>query len=546
MARICLALAIALIPAAASAFEIETPVSESCHEELTLAAATASMFPNFGNAPAPTDEQRRAMNDLVFDLPRRDPWTLALMIGVRSNDLGSRAPTDITGLTGIHDDPKQQDAHCIRREDDDGPEGDVGALAACRAFIIGELETGGLLDEQLDLAATERVESFFKFRGVYTISLPTFAYRLGRAIHAVEDGYAHAMRDPDTGNVRSVLNWIDAFGGSNYDEERDGYQHLSGLDDCRRTDAVQVARLTHARDAATAIFLAIVTQGPGRRARVEAAVDAALVLIPNCTKANDYCNAPELDESTSLRAFGCSSTGTPASLAFGLALLLLVTRRRSAFVIALALAPLAAYAEDPPVVEQTLPTPTTDTGVDPEKVPENAKPASGDEPAKNLPAAVQDRADVVRWHFDARVGAAWDDPAAGAALGLGLDYKTWSFGLLAEWNPWMSFDEVGSTRAGVANIYGTFAYRWYHSAKISLATRIEVGTSTMLFELLGIDKYTTGIYLGGTLTTVRFPISKRMALTFDPIHFALPTPRPFGLPFYYKQYRVTFGIEVAL
>jgi hypothetical protein len=26
----------------------------------------------------------------------------------------------------------------------------------------------------------------------------------------------------------------------------------------------------------------------------------------------------------------------------------------------------------------------------------------------------------------------------------------------------------------------------------------------------------------------------------------LPTPRPFGLPFYYKQYRATFGLEFRL
>ena len=536
------------VPVTASAFEIESPVSESCHEDLTLDAASASMFPAFAQAPTPTDEQRRAMNDLVFSLPRHDPWTLALLIGVRSNDIGDRAPTDVTSLIHIHDDPKQQDAHCIRRQEDDGPEGDVGALAACRAFIIGELEVGGLLEDDLDLVTTEPVRSFFRFRGKYTIQLPRFAYRLGRAIHAVEDGYAHAMRDPESGNVRSVLNWVDAFGGSSYDEARDGYPHLSGLDDCLRTDAVQVARLSHAREASTAIFLAIATPGAGRRQRVEAAVDAALTLIPNCTPANDYCSAPEIDEPTDLRSFGCDANGTPASLLFGLGLLALVTRRRGA-VIALALAavPMIAFAQTPPEpAPTTLPTPTSDDGVDPTKVPETATPMPGDAPAKNLPAAVQDRADVARWHFDARVGGAIDDPAIAGAVGFGLDYKTWSFGVLAEWNPWMSFDVVGSTRPGVANLYATAAYRWYHSARISLATRIEVGGSMMLFELLGIDKYTTGIYLGGTLTTVRFPLSQRMALTFDPIHFAMPAPRPFGLPFYYKQYRVTFGIEVAL
>ena len=64
-------------------------------------------------------------------------------------------------------------------------------------------------------------------------------------------------------------------------------------------------------------------------------------------------------------------------------------------------------------------------------------------------------------------------------------------------------------------------------------------------ELLGIDKYTTGAYLGLALTTVKFAVNNRMSLTFDPSHFALPAPRPFGLPFYYKQYRVTVGLEIA-
>ncbi|MBA3503044.1 MAG: hypothetical protein H0T65_21965, partial [Deltaproteobacteria bacterium] len=343
---------------AAHAFEIETPVSESCHEELTLDAASAAIFPPFAQAPAPTDEQRRAMNDLVFNLPRRDPWTLALLIGVRSNDLADRAPTDITGLIHVHDDPEQQDAHCIRREVDDGLAGDVSALAACRAFIIGELERGGLLEEQLDLAATEPVSSFFKFRGVYTIQLPKFAYRLGRAIHAIEDGYAHAMRDPDSGDVRHVLNWIEAYGGRNYDEARDGYPHLSVLDDCRRTDTVQVRRIQHARAGATAVFAAVATQGGGRRMRVEKAVDDALKLIPNCTPENDYCNAPELAEPKDFRGFGCDATGSPASLAFVLAILALVTRRR-AIVVALALvaAPLLAYAQDPAPAPAPAPTP---------------------------------------------------------------------------------------------------------------------------------------------------------------------------------------------
>lgn len=543
--------ALVTVPLTAYAFEIGTPITNPCHEEITLAATRAADFPAIADAPAPTDEQKRAMDDLVFSLPHRDPWSLALFIGVRSNDLESRAPTDLAGLIHVHDDPKKQDAHCIRREDDDGPEGDVGALAACRAFILGELETGGLLEETLDLSKTEPVESYFRFRGVYTIQLPTFAYRLGRAVHAVEDSYAHAMRDPDTGNVRSVLNWIDAFGKpASYSEERDGYPHLSVLDDCRRTEPVQLARIEHARESATNIIAAIASNEPNRRQRVEAAVDAALVLTPGCTPDNNYCDAPELDEPTDVRSFGCDASGGASSLLSGLIVLALVlaSRRRpfAAGALGVVLVVGLARADDPPASPEA----TTVVPVGDEVVPAKVKvvpvePPKNEVPDKDLPAKVQDKSDYARWHFDARFGAAWDSPAIAGAVGVGVDYKQWGFGLLGEWNPWMSFDVVGSTRPGVASLYGTVTYRWYHSDLISLGTRIELGSSTMLFELLGIDKYTTGVYLGVALTTVKFAVNKRMSLTFDPSHFALPAPRPFGLPFYYKQYRVTAGLEIA-
>jgi uncharacterized protein (TIGR03382 family) len=534
------------LPVTASAFEIGTPITNPCHEEITLDAALAAGFPAFSQAPAPTEEQDRAMDDLVFDLPRRDPWSLALFIGVRSNDLEARAPTDLASLIHVHDDPDKQDAHCIRREQDDGAEGDVGALGACRAFILGELEAGGLLEDTIDLTATEPVESYFRFRGDYTIQLPRFAYRLGRAIHAVEDSYAHSMRDPDSGNVRSVLNWIDAFGKPrSYDEARDGYPHLSVLDDCRRTEPVQLARIRHATEAATSIIAAIASDQGNRRQRVEAAVDAALVLIPGCTIANDYCDAPELDEPTDVRSFGCDASGGQASLVVALAVLAAVSRRRGVLAAAFVVIGTTAIAS-----ADDAPAPTT-TSVGDEVVPAEVKvvptaPPEHEAPDKDLPAKVQDRSDFLRWHFDARAGASWDKPALAGAVGIGLDYKQWGFGLLGEWNPWMSFDVVGSTRPGVASAYATVAYRWYHSDLISLATRVELGSSMMLFELLGIDKYAVGAYIGFAPTTVKFAVSERMSLTFDPSHLAIPAPRPFGLPFYYKQYRVTVGIEVAL
>lgn len=526
------ALVVVSFTADAHAFEIFTPVSEGCHEEVTLAAAVRTGFPALAQAPAATEDQRRAMNDLVFDLPDRDPWSLALYIGVRSNDLRDNAPTDLSALFHVHDDPADQPAHCLRRPEDDGAQGDVGALAACRAFIVGELEAGGLLEDTLDLTSVEPVRSFFKFRGVYEIALPRFAYRLGRAAHTVQDAYTHTMRDADTGAVRHVLNWVDAFRGAAYAEAQDGYLHLSALDDCRRTDTHQRSRIDRSIDATTRLFAAVADPAPGRRARVIAAVDAALVLMPGCDATNRYCDAPELAESKDIRSFGCVTTPRDGALVVAALALLLVVggrpRRRpgmAAMVLALATWSVEAHAQQPPPPRAVVPT-----------GPESAALAVKD---------ASDRWHTDHWHFDARAGGSIDDAGIAGMIGIGRTQGRWTAGFLAEWNPWFSYDQI-AVRPGVFNAYLTLSYRWFQGNRLSIATRIEAGTSTMLFELLGLDRFTTGLYVGGALATIRIPISPCVAVTFDPIHVALPTPRPFGLPFYYKQYRVTFGLEVRL
>ncbi|MEJ7598988.1 MAG: hypothetical protein WKG01_13855 [Kofleriaceae bacterium] len=544
------------LSSSAGAFEIYSPISESCHEDLAMGGAQLAGFPEFSAAPAATEDQRRAMDDLVFVLPHGDAWTLALLIGVRSNDVGENAPTNIDGLIHLHDNPDDQAAHCIRRPEDDGPEGDVGALGACRQFIIDQLQAGGLLEEQLDLTRSEGVTTFFRFRGSYEIQLPKFAYRLGRAAHAVQDGYAHTMRDAASGRVVHVLNWIDAFGQSDYVEATDGYQHLSGLDDCRRKDAHQALRVDRAAASTGEIFAAIRDPAPNRRQRVEAAVDAALALMPGCDATNQYCNAPELSETKDLRSFGCSAMGGSGSLVLaGIALLGLRRRRRVAGAAVVGLLVIGGLHATPAYAQEPVPEPTPAPGTEaPLPQPEPTNPAAAPPPEQE-PTGPQatalarvdasDRWHRDHWHFDLRLGGAIDDAAAAVMAGVARTQGRWTAGFIAEWNPWFSFDKV-SVRAGVINAYLALGYRWFQGTRLTLSTRIEAGSSTMLFELLGIDKYTTGLYLGGALVSVRFPLTPRVALTFDPVHFGFPTPRPFGLPFYYKQYRVSFGVELNL
>jgi Synergist-CTERM protein sorting domain-containing protein len=197
-----------------------------------------------------------------------------------------------------------------------------------------------------------------------------------------------------------------------------------------------------ARRGSAALVDAIANPAPGRRARVEAALDAILARIAGCDHTNDYCAAAELDEEASS---GCSIAG--GSLVLALLVLPFALRRRHALRLVFLIAPVTARAD-------------------------------------------------LRWHFDARGGASLDETAASASVGIGADYVHWTGGVQLEWNPWFSID-AGRAVAGSLNVYATLARRWYVRPELSIYSRAELGSSTLLFELVGIDQYTTGHYYGG-------------------------------------------------
>lgn len=508
-------MSVALVaPADALAFQIETPITYGCHEKVTVEARRAAGFPDGAQAPAPTDEQRRVADDLTFTLPADDGdlWTMTLLVGLRSNDIKDFQIIDPAALVEIHDDPLDQPAHCIRRIEDDFEAGDASALAACRDFILGELATGRFFADAIDTTTLERVPLYLAFRHKVEVELPRFAYRLGRAVHALEDGYAHTIRNPTTGEVRHVNNWIDYSTNDDYDPARDGFQHLATIDDCLRNTDVERYHLQFARDAVTDLLTALrepAVDGDERRLRVEAALDRAFAIEPGCTFANRYCNAGELDELPT----GCAAApgaGLPVALVvLGLLGLAGVRRRRRACA-GLAVAALGALAL---ISSTAVAAPSTTT------------------PDKPLV-----------WHGDFRFGAALDHAALAFTGGVGLDRYNWTFGLAVEWNPWFSLD-TSRARKGALNVYGTLARRWYDDERFTLYSRAELGTSTILFDLVGVDQYDTGIYLGGSLLGVAIKKRHGLRMTLDPSHFAMPIPRPSGLPFYWRQYRVAIGLE---
>lgn len=517
-----LGLALGCAAGRAEAFTFASSVSSACHEDITLGALAQTGWPGGRRAPAFTADQRaRGRVDLPFRLrfPVDDPWTFALVLGVRDNDLRGHDADDLPGLASVHNDPDDQRAHCLRAPGDDGPDGDARALAACRAFMLEEVAAALGPGDAPDLDAEEPVRVALAFRGRVNLSLQSYGFHLGKALHALQDSYTHSFRAPDSGRVRHVLNFIDWSLVPDYTAGRDGHRHLSPLDDCEAPTEGARRRVAGATQASAQLLDAVrdATGGrAGRLARVASVLDRALGRETGCTEANGYCGAPELEEAAA--AEGCHARPSGAKgasvmtvlVAFALAA---VTRRRrgvtAAVVAALAVlgAPEAAQAQTRTVVDRTHEAPAARSGL------------------------------------DAMLGASMDRGAfayrVGAHVNLGA---RWRLGVWAEHNPWYSLS-AGRVARGTFNAMLSGAYTWRRFEGLAVQTTVFAGLSALLVDLVGADAGAVGPLLGVNLLGLRVPLGGRLALLVQPTTLMFPVPQLRGVPFYYHQYRFEVGLS---
>lgn len=540
-------------PSAVPAFQIETSFTTGCHERVTLAALAASGWPGGRLAPAPDETTDRILSDLPFALPAgaADPWGVALIIGVRSNDLGGADPFDLAALSTLHNDPARQPEHCLRQEDDDGEQGDVSALASCRAFILTELEAALGAGDDIDTGATVSVETFLVFRGRIDLDLDRYGYHLGRAVHALEDSYTHTFRNPDDARVRHVLNWIEGNLGGSHDLERDGHPHVTALDECD-VDEEALARHDRAVAAVADLMAAMNDDGGGRAGRLDragAALDQHLIREEGCVEDNEWCGTGLMTAEG-----GCSAAGSGyggAAAAAGLLLALAGLRLRSrrgrtsaalaALCAAIALSPTASAGERGQ--EETAPPPIA--GEDP--------PSDEPDPSDTTTEGRLDREDKViermpdqvtrAWGVAFNVGGAFD--RAAVAVSLGARWNPWrslGFGLDAEYNPWVSFS-ASEVAAGAANLYVPVVWRIKSFGSWELRSTAYAGVTMLLFDLVGVDKGTVGLFAGWNPLGLALPMGSDVKLVIKPGDIAVSAPQLRGIPFYYHQYRLTVGIE---
>jgi hypothetical protein len=578
---------------AAGAYTIETHFTAKCHEKVTAQALrTARGRLEMPATARATDDERALIDDLQFapDDDMKDLAGATLLIGVRDNDLKGSSQDDLTVLSAIHGNPANQREHCLRAPDQDEPGGSAAAVADCRAFIRGRiLEALDGLDAKgrPDLARRTTVGLHLSLRGHVEASLPTFYVRTGQAMHAIQDSFTHAYRTPDGMKITAVLNWVDSVNGS-LKESVDGPAHATKLDVCDDPDDLRKTRRILATDASTALLVATLDPKKTRdekMAAVDQILDTYLGYSPGCTFENGWCQAAEGQYRDSKNLFGCATPGAlqPAGALgawISIALFAFMGRRRrrrpgalvagglviaAAFTFAVGSARAQPDASKPsaPPMEPTATSTTTTTPAKAATATSVAIPATitttsttttSSEPNTHAPpaptiVAVEEPGprDPSRTAWGAYLGSSGSIDKTALAVQLGARLKVsrqWTFGLDAEWNPWITLNgyRFGS---GVMNLYGTAILRFPLAYQnFNLRATVNFGASYLLMSLYGAPSGSLGLYAGLSPAGLEWKLSRTFFLVVNPLSIALPVPQMRGVPLTYPQYRFNVGLEI--
>lgn len=424
---------------------------------------------------------------------------MGLLIGVRSADIGALEDTDLLALSAHHADRETQPEHCLRREWDDGTEGDVAALAACRATIRGHVERALGSSEPPDPYALQPIEVALVFRGRTEIQVSQMAYSIGRALHTLQDSFSHTVRPADGSFVGSVTNIVDLL-HSSYDPARDGPPHIVGHDSCEGGD--EIPKEARAAVAASAELLAAVAERTGGRtgrlARVDALLARQLHYQSGCSFENEWCGSiPQ----------GCGTTGFRDSAAghglllISLALAALMLRRRGRrLLISVAIGLLL--------------------NLPPDVLADNGS----------------------RFGIYAGVAGSVTRASMVADVGLRLRLsKRWALQLDLEYNPWLSLTPP-HVSTGTINGHVGVSFAWTDFHGLVLRSGAQIGFSTLLDNLVAADAGSTGVFVGLRVLGFTVPLQPRLRLELDPAWLVFTVPQLEGIPLLYEQYRIGIGL----
>ena len=573
------ALALLFVAKPSRAYSVETQITPGCHERIT-ADALRKVRQSLDTAkPIPlSGDENALLADMPFSVPRDmcDLGGMTLLVGVRDNDLKGIPATSVDELVEITAADDAQREHCLRTREEHEPGGTRQAVDDCRKYILDTLVSSldGLdASGNPDPTLRQPVDLTLSVRGQTTVDLPIFYFRIGNAVHAIEDSFTHDWRSQsDPHKIVVALDWTD-YADNTIDEPTTGPAHQSELDRCDDPDPLRAERRALATEAASAAMLVALDPTLSRdekKAGFQRVLDAYVSYddAAHCTYDNGWCNAPERQYATSSCA--CShvgaartSNGRALGLAIALAFVLATRRRRrsrgalraSLVATAIGLAIFSSRTARAAGEDAGTPPPATPGGeavpgvpppVNPQPMPETS---SGAGPIKALAGqsssgkpGVEDRAGAK--FAEISIAASYDRSALmGRVGGRYALSRMWMVGLDAEWNPYIG---VGQTnfRAGGLDVYASLIARFQLAYEpINLRSSASLGGSMLLFDLVGAPQGSVGPYFGLSLLGLEIKMGKGFYFTVDPDSIAVPIPHVTGVPFIYYQYRFQVGLE---
>jgi hypothetical protein len=549
-------------PKSADAYTISTIVTAGCHEKVTTEAFLAvrqDLDPAIAAAAAPllADRNDQALIDDLEFTPANGMTDLGgatLLVGVRDNDLKGRDAMDLSQLPLVHGDPGAQREHCLRGANEQEPGGSEAAVNDCRAFIIervGQALDGLDATGMPDPTKRTSLPLYLALRHGVNALLPTYYVRIGQAIHAVEDSFTHTYRTADGMQITVVLDWVDEANGK-LDEAINGPPHSSEMDRCDDPEDLRLQKRLLATEAAAAVLHA--TLDPNNQtkvqkmAAVEVLLDKYLTYSPGCTFANNWCDAPE-HKLGNASLLGCSVGGpgnrsglSGLAVLLGLLALLRQARRRHRAIVGMTLLFIASLLPSRAFAQAEAAPPGSDTTA------AAAEEKHSPPPPVTTPVKEPGPKDPSKMALGAYLGGSGSYASAAAAVTLGARLrfsKHWTFGLDAEWNPWIAINNRTAVRAGAFNGYGTVILRLPLAyEKFNLRTTANLGFSRLLIDLYGAPKGSMGIYAGLSPLGLEWKVSRLLFVIINPLNFAMPAPQLSGVPLTYSQYRVTIGLEI--
>src|SRR6185312_186058 len=131
-----------------------------------------------------------------------DAWSISLLLGVRDSDLHGVSITDLPQHDIVDYSSEDQRDHCLRAPEQVDAVGDQEAAGACRDFLRTEVQ-----EAIAGLGKTETASVALKYQQA-DVTVDSFPFHLGHALHTVEDSFSHTYRTDGFQHLARIFNYV--------------------------------------------------------------------------------------------------------------------------------------------------------------------------------------------------------------------------------------------------------------------------------------------------------------------------------------------------